>query len=448
MKSTDFGNSWFSIQTFYHSDIKLYIDQNGNIFAGNRDGLKRSTNFGNDWIQIDSGFIGYPSEKLTLLPGQRIYVNTQMGVFKLSSDRVNWLKDSALAGSFVLSGSGNYFLSDGEIHKSTDNGNSWTTVFSALSNNSYTKELIKLSNGHLLSAGVFSGWIHLGSSEILRSTDDGISWNTVYSKGAIDRNSNISLTTITATTNDIILSGGGFNGVIRSTDLGDTWSSSMNGLPEYIDCKVIRVRPDGLIYLGSAFNGVFRSTDKGLSWNEINNGLTSYDIRSIVFNSKGEIFIGTSVGIFKSTNNGDLWIPLNSGLLDISVLSLLCDSLDYLFAATSTTGIFRSVDPTTSVNENIKEIPIANVLNQNYPNPFNPTTIISFLIQKSQYVELKVFDILGNEVAVLLNEYRDAGEHKVKFDGRNLSSGIYFYQLKAGDFIQTKKLIILIFLNL
>ena len=81
-------------------------------------------------------------------------------------------------------------------------------------------------------------------------------------------------------------------------------------------------------------------------------------------------------------------------------------------------------------------------LNQNYPNPFNPTTTISFSIPQSQNVELKVFDLLGNEMATLLNEYKEAGEHKVELDGSDLTSGIYFYRLKAGEFVQTKKLVL------
>jgi hypothetical protein len=82
-------------------------------------------------------------------------------------------------------------------------------------------------------------------------------------------------------------------------------------------------------------------------------------------------------------------------------------------------------------------------LEQNFPNPFNPSTTISFSLPQSQNVELKVFDMLGNEVALLLDEYKSAGEHKIEFNGSELSTGIYFYQMKAGDFIKTKKLVLL-----
>lgn len=82
-------------------------------------------------------------------------------------------------------------------------------------------------------------------------------------------------------------------------------------------------------------------------------------------------------------------------------------------------------------------------LHQNYPNPFNPTTTISYSVPESQIVELKVYDLLGNEVANLVNEYKNAGNHSVQFNASNLSSGIYFYKLKTVNFVQTKKLILL-----
>ena len=90
-------------------------------------------------------------------------------------------------------------------------------------------------------------------------------------------------------------------------------------------------------------------------------------------------------------------------------------------------------------------------LEQNYPNPFNPSTSIRFNIssviasetKQSQFVSLKVYDVLGNEVATLVNEEKPAGSYEVKFDAAGLSSGIYFYKLQAGSFIATKKMLLL-----
>ena len=81
-------------------------------------------------------------------------------------------------------------------------------------------------------------------------------------------------------------------------------------------------------------------------------------------------------------------------------------------------------------------------LTQNFPNPFNPSTIISYSLPVSGQVTLKVFDILGSEVAELVNEQKEAGKHTIKFDASKLTSGIYFYQIKAGDYSETRKLIL------
>jgi len=83
------------------------------------------------------------------------------------------------------------------------------------------------------------------------------------------------------------------------------------------------------------------------------------------------------------------------------------------------------------------------VLYQNYPNPFNPSTTIKYELPKSSKVRLSVYDVLGRELSVLVNERREAGVHEVKFDGSNLASGVYFYRLRASDFIQTNRLVLL-----
>ena len=89
------------------------------------------------------------------------------------------------------------------------------------------------------------------------------------------------------------------------------------------------------------------------------------------------------------------------------------------------------------------QLPEKFVLNQNYPDPFNPSTTLSFVINRTTFVSLKVYDPLGKEVATLVDEERPSGGYAVEFDGSNLSSGVYFYQLKTGDFVQTKKMLLL-----
>ncbi|MBK6913705.1 MAG: T9SS type A sorting domain-containing protein [Ignavibacteriales bacterium] len=95
--------------------------------------------------------------------------------------------------------------------------------------------------------------------------------------------------------------------------------------------------------------------------------------------------------------------------------------------------------------ENPREeiIPEQFTLLQNYPNPFNPSTTIKFQVPNSSFVNLKVYDILGRKVATLVNEEKPVGSYEVNFDASQLSSGIYFYKLQAGSYVETKKMTLL-----
>ena len=82
-------------------------------------------------------------------------------------------------------------------------------------------------------------------------------------------------------------------------------------------------------------------------------------------------------------------------------------------------------------------------LNQNYPNPFNPSTMISYQLPTSSHVTLKVYDMLGKEVAMLVNGQNSMGNHSVEFNANRLASGIYIYRISAGTFTQTKKMVLM-----
>ena len=97
----------------------------------------------------------------------------------------------------------------------------------------------------------------------------------------------------------------------------------------------------------------------------------------------------------------------------------------------------------TGIKNGNNQVPGCYSLSQNYPNPFNPTTSISYQIPVAGNVTLKIYDLLGREVATLVNEQKHIGSYEVKFNGRNLSSGMYLYQLRSGSFVETKKLILI-----
>ena len=104
-------------------------------------------------------------------------------------------------------------------------------------------------------------------------------------------------------------------------------------------------------------------------------------------------------------------------------------------------GTRHEIDPVTIEVSN--PLPNEYVLSQNYPNPFNPTTTIKFSLPYAGNITLSVFNVIGEEVQNLENGYKEAGSYEVNFDASKLTSGFYFYQLNAGDFKQTKKMILL-----
>jgi hypothetical protein len=146
-------------------------------------------------------------------------------------------------------------------------------------------------------------------------------------------------------------------------------------------------------------------------------------------------------------NNNEMWASIKNynGSFDPS------GNLDNIRGAVTvkdaTSGegfIVWSVDLDHIVGVNDEEIILNEYsLNQNFPNPFNPTTKIDFAIPENQFVSLKVYDLLGKEIATLVNEEKQAGSYTVGFNASNLSSGMYIYKIQAGDFVDVKKMILL-----
>jgi len=117
--------------------------------------------------------------------------------------------------------------------------------------------------------------------------------------------------------------------------------------------------------------------------------------------------------------------------------ALTDDEVKYLYAA----GV-NGFPGTTSVNNKGAEVPQAFSLSQNYPNPFNPTTVISYQLPTASNVSLKVYNLLGQEAATLFEGTRQPGTYQVTFDGSKLASGVYLYRMTAGNFVETRKLVL------
>ena len=216
------------------------------------------------------------------------------------------------------------------------------------------------------------------------------------------------------------------------------------------------------LFAGSNGEGIFLSTNNGTGWTSVTsnlpynafvspstyiNGLavSGADLFAVVALTSGGFGSPTNKGIYLSTNNGTSWRAVNTGLTDLGVQSLAVSGSN-IFGGTDSSGVWMSImtSLTTGVKENGSENPTVFALSQNYPNPFNPSTVIQFTVPSNGRAVLKVFNILGQEVATLFDGVATAGEyHQETFDASRLASGIYFSQLEFDGKMQMKKMLLL-----
>ena len=196
------------------------------------------------------------------------------------------------------------------------------------------------------------------------------------------------------------------------------------------------------MYAGSSTGNLFRSTDEGLTWTIKKTGLPLTYIQ-LILEHKGNLFAGTPVGVYVSTNRGETWSAANTGLSFRYTYSLWANDT-YLFAGFLGNGVWRRPlsDMVVGLGDEWSGVPTRIELSQNYPNPFNPATIIRFQLPMVGNVRVAVYDVLGREVSVLVNERKDAGVHSIRFDGTGLSSGVYFCRLTAGGIVLTQKMVL------
>lgn len=142
-------------------------------------------------------------------------------------------------------------------------------------------------------------------------------------------------------------------------------------------------------------------------------------LSDVLFTNKDTVSLSYSSGTIKSADNGTLQ---SFGSFDVYNWS------------TITTAVPPGDDGL---------LPRTNKLEQNYPNPFNPTTQIKYSIPHTGYISLKVYNLLGEEIATLFEGIRQAGNYVATFDGSKCASGVYFYRLRSGNFVETKKLVLL-----
>ncbi|RPI65284.1 MAG: T9SS C-terminal target domain-containing protein [Ignavibacteriales bacterium] len=191
---------------------------------------------------------------------------------------------------------------------------------------------------------------------------------------------------------------------------------------------------------------LYKSTDDGLTWTGVQGLPSGYYYMNL--KAYGDyLFCAHMTGIYFQHKDSTNWINAN---LNIIPSFISCGEIDdnYIYAGSMDSLIYRRriSEIFTDVEEQPTQ-PEEFKLEQNYPNPFNPSTRIHYQVSSISQVTLKVFDVLGNEIATLVNEEKPAGSYEVEFQStvinRQLASGIYFYQLKADEFIQTKKMLMI-----
>jgi hypothetical protein len=200
----------------------------------------------------------------------------------------------------------------------------------------------------------------------------------------------------------------------------------------------------GNIVFAAGSGGVFFTADSGASWNPTAGGMGHPTMRSMTTVGKN-LFVGGGAGfVYTTSDNGAHWIDVSGGTPTIEIEGLVSDGAD-LFGGTFCHGVVRRPlsEMITSVEYSRGLAVPATFSLTSYPNPFHPTTTIRYELPVSSDARLSVYDMLGREVAVLVNERRPAGVHEMTFDGGRLASGMYLYRLRAGSLVRTCRMLLI-----
>ncbi|HXF99221.1 MAG TPA: T9SS type A sorting domain-containing protein [Bacteroidota bacterium] len=358
-------------------------------FAIYNNGVYRTTNQGATWVDADSGI-------------------TNLLVWALGS-----LQSNLLAGTQT-----------GAAFRSTNNGVSWTNV-----------GMVGVRGFALHRDTLFA--CQWSSAIVLQSTDSGATWAATGSlPGAIG-----GLWPI-ASNGSYLFVGGQSGGIRQSSNNGTTWEIANNGLTNTTVYSLAVV--GSKLFAGTGGAGVFRSTNNGELWTASSSGLGNQTVYALLVKDSLLIAGTASAGVFVSRDSGTTWYSVNQGLTNLQVVALAADN-QYLYAGTLGSGVSKRLisQVLTDVEPISQNAPFQFQLEQNYPNPFNPSTTIRFEVGGWGFVSLKVYDVLGREVATLVNDVKLPGSYQVQWDASNFASGVYFYRLSAGQFVQVRRLVLM-----
>jgi photosystem II stability/assembly factor-like uncharacterized protein len=370
-------------------------------------------------------------------------------IFHTVNGGLNWEEQNSTVNTFIVA---LFFLNENlgwalslrttlpfgsTIIKTTNGGDEWLAE-------NYPEDNVFMNTIFFFDS--LNGWI--GGSKIAGTTDGGFTWvDANIDSGFV---SNLPVLNFNFYNRQFGYACGGFidfAGVIwRTTDFGINWSSVGVSPDQAFDIFVfdslntitLSGDPEGFFGIGN-----IKTTDAGENWSFEEMPLLGLSF-AIDFRTSAEGWSASGPKFLFTSDKGETWIEKPT--LDSAVI------FDLTFAD-SITGY--AVGENGAILKYRKEIEIPTdsipsnyILYQNYPNPFNSLTRINYSTKENRFVSLKVYDVLGNEVAVLVNEEKPAGTYEVEFSvGQNnipsLSSGVYFYTLSAGRFVETKKMLLL-----
>jgi hypothetical protein len=389
-------------------------------------------------------------------PGSNLYLlsdNVSAWAMVDSGSGPFWVDALAMSGSNLLAGT----YGSG-IFISADSGKTMTAVDSGLTDSTESNvSSLAVSGSNIFSAisGNSSG-THGG--DVFLSTNNGASWTPADSGLPSPSDGNNAIFALAAAGENIFAATGVKSGftVYRSTNNGTNWIGIDSNMTNYGSVRSLAVNGSD-VFAGTDIGDVLFSPNGGTSWVPIDSGLAGgvYAIQPV---NGSNVFVGTASGgdggrVYLLTNSGTIWDTANTGLRTSYVLSLAING-GYLFAGTFGGGGFagdtgagvwkRSLTGMiTAVKKNAIETPSTFSLSQNYPNPFNPTTTISFTLPSRSFVSLKIFDVLGREVSTIVYGELQAGTYNRQWNATNMASGVYFYRMQAGSYVNTKKLLLL-----
>jgi len=331
---------------------------------------------------------------------------------------------------------------DGTFYKTSDGGDNWTIIYSNPQRTGFGNYIEMFDQND----GVAMGDAHHPSNvPLFLRTTDGTTWietcNQALGGGAADDWASVDF----ANPNVGYYSPKGGpppRKLCKTTDGGFNWVET--DFDVYAD--VLKFYDKDFGFLAHAPN-VYRTTDGGINWQSFPmQAPDNYHSQDIEFvpNNPDKIWMSYAHGLLFSADSGKTWtqqtMPNLTNAFDITFANemtgwLLCTD-GKLFYTNNCGGLI------TRVAQEIN-LPTSFKLFQNYPNPFNPETAISYQISAISKVSLRIYDLLGREVAMLINEEKTPGYYSGMFNAESLPSGIYFYKLTAGNFSSTKKMILL-----